>query len=114
MRWWELVLGGDEPPPENPCVAADRGIDGGVDPERGEAVEGKGRLEPVGADVWGVPAPADVIHQDIDPGTILECLVGPPPHLRLRRPVRGEHIHVSAGGSTNRAGRIFDALGVGQ
>src|ERR1039458_7467551 len=47
-----------------------------------EMVEGEGALEPVSGDVPGVPVPADVVDQNIDPGQALEYLVSQQSHLR--------------------------------
>jgi hypothetical protein len=74
-------------------------------------VERKGALKPVGSHVSAVPLPADVVHQDIDPRQTLKDLLGQPPHLRLRRHVRDQHIHLPAAGSTDRASPVFGALG---
>jgi hypothetical protein len=46
----------------------------------------------------------------ICPGKSLEHLVGDPPHLRLGRHVRDEHVHLPAAGRTDLASRIFGAV----
>jgi hypothetical protein len=73
-------------------------------------VEGKGALQPVRGLVPGVPAPADVVDQHLDPGTALEDLVGQPPHLRLGGEVGHEHLHRSAAGGAELASRALGAL----
>ena len=75
--------------------------------ERREMVEREGALEPVSGDVPGVPVPADVVDQHIDPGKVLEHLAGQPPHLRLGGQVRDEHVHLPAAGRADLAGRVL-------
>jgi len=80
--------------------------------ERREMVDSEGALEPVGGDMPGVPVPADVIDQYIDPGQALQYLAGQPPHLRLGGQVRDEHVHLAGAGGADLASRVLGAPAV--
>jgi hypothetical protein len=80
--------------------------------ERREMVDREGAFEPVRGDVPGVPVPADIVDQHIDPGEALQHLPSQPPHLRLGRQIRDEHVHLPAAGCPDLASRGVDAAGI--
>jgi hypothetical protein len=77
--------------------------------ERREVVEGEGVLESVGGDMPGVPVPAGVVDQHVDPGEAAEYLVGQAPHLGLGGQVGHERVDLTTGGRAELAGRCLRA-----
>ncbi len=69
-------------------------------------------LEAVGGDVPRIPVPADVVDQHVDPRKLLEYLCSKPPHLRLRREVGNEHVHLLTTSCANLASRAHGTLRV--
>ena len=68
-----LRVGGDG---DHPAGALSEPVEQQVgQQERGEVVEREGALEAVGGDVPGVPVPADVVDQHVDPGRPCEHLL---------------------------------------
>jgi hypothetical protein len=59
-----------------------------------------------------IPVPADVVDQHVDPRKLLEYLGSKPPHLRLRREVGNEHVHLLTTGCANLASRALGTLRV--
>ena len=75
-------------------------------------IDGEGVLEPVGGEMSGVPVPADVVDQHIDPRKPLQRLLRQPAHLGLGRQVGDEHVDLATGGGLDLSGRLFGAVAV--
>src|SRR5215208_568034 len=84
----------------------------GGEQERREMINGEGSLQPVGGGVPGIPVPADVIDQHIDPRQGLEYLLGQPSYLCLGGQVGDEHVDLPTAGCADLPGRVLSAASV--
>ena len=80
--------------------------------KRREMVEGEGAFESVYGDVAGIPVPADIVDQHIDPRKAVQYLLGQPPYFRLGGQVRDEQVHLPASGRTDLASRVLGAYAI--
>jgi hypothetical protein len=75
-------------------------------------IDGEGSLQPVGGGVPGVPVPADVVDQHIDPRKGLEYLLGQPSYLCLGGQVGDEHVDLPTAGCADLPRRVLGAPSV--
>ena len=75
-------------------------------------VEGEGAFEPVCGDVPGVPVPADVVDQHMDPRKALQYLLSQLSYFRPGGQVCDEEVHPPVTGCTDLASRVLSAYAI--
>jgi hypothetical protein len=80
--------------------------------ERGKVVEGEGEGEAVGDDMPGLPVPAHVVDQHIDPQKPLKYLVSELPYLALDGQVGDQDVYRPATCGTDISSRAVGPLAV--